>query len=211
MAFADGKERVLPSSSSRRDVTEKYKAILQPKSSVDIQPQHVDRVFKRMLTQHKTVDTTSKWTNRFVASSTEMAFQTWSVAFYSTSARTLMLCVVLVHMLVTTVDFTFSQVLHRQILGNVRSHGAGPVVVHCDAGPLYRTQTKSRYIPRLAMVYAKWIIALAMVMLCTGLMVRTGCIYEVNLHTLHTKYMASVNALVANDPSNAQTTYELPR
>ncbi|KAF0770086.1 hypothetical protein AaE_002628 [Aphanomyces astaci] len=45
-----------------------------------------------------------------------------------------------------------------------------------------------------------------MVMLCTGLMVRTGCIYEVNLHTLHTKYMASVNALVANDPSNAQTT-----
>ncbi|RHY09151.1 hypothetical protein DYB36_007592, partial [Aphanomyces astaci] len=66
-------------------------------------------VFKRMLTQHKTVDTTSKWTNRFVASSTEMAFQTWSVAFYSTSARTLMLCVVLVHMLVTTVDFTFSQ------------------------------------------------------------------------------------------------------
>ncbi|RHY17807.1 hypothetical protein DYB25_006087 [Aphanomyces astaci] len=69
----------------------------------------IDGVFKRMLTQHKTVDTTSKWTNRFVASSTEMAFQTWSVAFYSTSARTLMLCVVLVHMLVTTVDFTFSQ------------------------------------------------------------------------------------------------------
>ncbi|RQM19426.1 hypothetical protein B5M09_006339 [Aphanomyces astaci] len=93
---------------------------------VDLQGQRVDHhtlvltdpaihciigVFKRMLTQHKTVDTTSKWTNRFVASSTEMAFQTWSVAFYSTSARTLMLCVVLVHMLVTTVDFTFSQVV----------------------------------------------------------------------------------------------------
>ncbi|RHY29064.1 hypothetical protein DYB32_005481 [Aphanomyces invadans] len=124
MAFADGKERVVPSDDHARSVADKYKAILQPPSA-DAQPLHIERVcitpvclsnlpilvqqvFKRMLTQHKVVDTTSKWTNRFVAKSTEIAFQTWSIAYYSASARTLMLCVVLVHMLVTAVDFSFS-------------------------------------------------------------------------------------------------------
>ncbi|ETW10566.1 TKL/DRK protein kinase [Aphanomyces invadans] len=204
MAFADGKERVVPSDDHARSVADKYKAILQPPSA-DAQPLHIERVFKRMLTQHKVVDTTSKWTNRFVAKSTEIAFQTWSIAYYSASARTLMLCVVLVHMLVTAVDFSFSSSTQAYFAtyGTTEVAQWAYLVILVPFFGLRPHHVTSKgwlwYLQRW-----KWVISVAMVMLCTGLMVRTGCIYQVNLHSLHSKYLQSVDALAANNLSMAQ-------
>ncbi|KAF0700120.1 Aste57867_9351 [Aphanomyces stellatus] len=197
-------ERVVPTVAARPS-SDRYKSFLQ---SIDddepiTQPQNMDRVFKRMLTQRSVSNVMSTWTNRFVAPQMEASFQTWSVAYYSTTARSVMGAVTLFHALITAVDFSFSYDRHlTSTAAYFAAYGRTEIAQWAYLAVIapFVVLTPAHVVSPLWATYMrqwKWVVAVGMVLLCTGLMVRTGCIYQVTLLEYESTYSAGTGSILA--------------
>ncbi|CAK4070203.1 unnamed protein product [Aphanomyces euteiches] len=200
------KERqVIPSSSDHG--ADRYKSFLESTAKDETQPEHKERAFKRMMSQPKLVEMTSKWTNQYDSQATEAAFQSWSCAFYVVSAKMLMSCVIFFHVLLAAIDYSFSPSTGAYLAkyGYTELAQWMYLVVLC---PLLVVRSSWTIYKRCLWYFHhwKWVVVLSMVFVCTGLMIRTGCVYDVNLHKWQTNLdttLKSLNVSITLEAKNA--------
>ncbi|OQR91638.1 protein kinase [Achlya hypogyna] len=187
-------DKVLPAAKYAAPLPPKYAALLHVEGK---QPQRLEKVFDRLLAQTALPSVVDAWSHRFVEADTEHAYQLWSVAYYATSARLLLGCVLFFHMMLVLIDgVLFSQSSYLVKYGRTEYFQWCylPLVL-----PFVVAFPAAVHHPRWLMYVRnwKWIVAVAMALLAPALMVRAGCIYEAKM-----SYVSSTTTLRAALNSN---------